>query len=451
MRNLPLDTLVVFVSDSHVGGDPGCDGFESPDELQGLFDELGGREGPVELVLAGDFFDFLQIGATAGGTDKAAMTVERPEYRAMFAALRRFGEAAGKRIVYLPGNHDAEVWWNPGVQQTLRERGLVHEFTYSYAATFDVGGLRRVVYCEHGNQLDPPNTVEDYEDPLDTPLGHHVVTDFTRRIAPLGEVAPGLDLAEIKMVYPLVAIPRWVAGRYFYNFLGKLVSYLLLPLLALYVLYRLLAYGLALSSGESGGFFGTYGELPRVHELFLDIGVFAVLALLLFAVFFVVIQRSARRTLANLDVGRSSRAPSPAEVSRGRVREILRGHSPPMDRALRGEEIDVFVSGHTHLPHLERVARADADAAVAVNSGCYLRQLQPVPARFGGLPVFVSRFVLTHVRVYARGGRVVAELWEQPKRAHTSLTRVERLFARGRLPEQPAEGAAPVRRNVASV
>src|SRR5215208_4656103 len=56
------DTLVVFVSHSHIGGDRGCDGFECPDELEALFVELAGREGPVELILAGDFFDFLQIG-----------------------------------------------------------------------------------------------------------------------------------------------------------------------------------------------------------------------------------------------------------------------------------------------------------------------------------------------------------------------------------------------------
>ena len=60
------------------------------------------------------------------------------------------------------------------------------EFAYYYLASVETGGERRVIYCEHGNQFDPANTVEDYHDPLDTPLGHHVVMDFTRRIAPSG-------------------------------------------------------------------------------------------------------------------------------------------------------------------------------------------------------------------------------------------------------------------------
>src|SRR5918997_4551711 len=261
MVELTEDSLIVFVSDSHIGGDPGCDGFESPEELEALFEELAGYEGPVELVLAGDFFDFLQISSVPEGMDRAAATISRPEYAGLFAALERFGRREQKRVVYLPGNHDAEMWWNPQIQETLRQRGLVDEFAHSYLASFEVGGERKIVYCEHGNQLDPANIVEDYGDPLDTPLGHHVVTDFTRRIAPFGEVARGLDLSEIKSVYPLVAIPQWIASRYFYNFVGSMAAYLLLPLLVAYVVYRVVAYFIAVARDDPSGLFGSYQEL----------------------------------------------------------------------------------------------------------------------------------------------------------------------------------------------
>ena len=78
MPELDADTLVVFVSDSHIGGDPGCDGFESPEELGALLDELAGREGPVELILAGDLFDFLQISQPRDDVDRAALTMALP-------------------------------------------------------------------------------------------------------------------------------------------------------------------------------------------------------------------------------------------------------------------------------------------------------------------------------------------------------------------------------------
>jgi len=442
MLELSSDTLVVFVSDSHIGGDPGCDGFESPAELEALFEELRAREGPVELILAGDFFDFLQIGEVPEGKDRASLTMDRPEYRDLFAALARFREAEEKRVIYLPGNHDAESFWNPGVQATLRERGLVDEFAYYYLASVKAGGERRVIYCEHGNQLDPANTVEDYHDRLDTPLGHHVVMDFTRRVAPLGEVSPGLDLSEIKMVYPLVAIPGWVTSRYFYDFAGKVASYLLLPLLAAYVIYRVVAYFLALTAG-SGSFFGNFRELPQVHELFLDIAIFGLVILLIFAIFFVVIRHSVRRALANVSPGGRPRY-SPAEASQNKIREILGGETrPPMDPDLDPTTVDVFVSGHTHLPSLAGVEGPDSRQVVMVNSGCFLRQLQPVLPHLKGPPVFVSKFVLTHVRVFAQDGHLRAELWDQPKPARQRLTRIERLLSWGRIPPQPPPEAKP--------
>jgi UDP-2,3-diacylglucosamine pyrophosphatase LpxH len=433
---LPQDALIVFVSDSHIGGDPGCDGFESPAELAALFEELAAMDRPVELVLAGDFFDFLQIGEVPDGEDRASLTMSRAEYSDLFAALKRFRSGEGKRVIYLPGNHDAEVWWNPGIQKTLRGGGVVDEFAYSYLASLEVGGGRRLIYCEHGNQLDAANTVEDYSDRLDTPLGHHVVMDFTRRVAPYGEVSPGLDLAEIKMVYPLVAIPGWVAGRYFYDLVGKVATYLLLPLLVAYALYRVATYLLLFPGG-----------LPQVDELFLDIGIFGLFTVVLFAVFFLVVRHAVRHTVnAMSPAGTRPKTPrpSPAEASRAKVREILAGEArPPMSPSLDPSTVDVFVSGHTHLPSLEEVRSPDGRRRVAVNSGCYLRQLHPVRPHLKGPPVFVSRFVLTHARVSAEDGALRVELWEQPKPARQRLGRIERLLSYGRRPPQPAPDAAP--------
>ena len=358
----------------------------------------------------------------------------------MFAALKRFRGTDGKRVVYLPGNHDAEAFWNPQIQETLRDRGLVDEFAYYYLATMEVDGERRVIYCEHGNQLDPANTVDDYHDPLDTPLGHHVVMDFTRRVAPYGEVSRGLDLAEIKMVYPLMAIPSWVASRYFYSFVGKVIGYLLLPLLAAYLVYRVAAFFVVRSSG-SGGFLGGSSDLLRVHHIFVEMTGFGVIVVLIFAIFFLVIRHNVRRTVATVGTGGTPHY-SPAQVSENRIREILLGKARfPMNPSLDPTTVDVFVSGHTHLPSLNEVERPDGSRAVMVNSGCFLRQLQPIAPRVKGPPIFVSQFVLTFVRVFARGAHVRAELWEQPKPAQQRLTRLEKILSRGRQPPQPPEGS----------
>ncbi len=122
-----------------------------------------------------------------------------------------------------------------------------------------------------------------------------------------------------------------------------------------------------------------------------------------------------------------------------------------MSPSLDPSTVDVFVSGHTHLPSLEEIERPDGRRCVAVNSGCYLRQLQPVSPRLKGPPVFVSKFVLTHVRVYAEGEDLRVELWEQPKPANQSLTRLERVLSWGRRPPQPSPDAPARVRAGASV
>jgi hypothetical protein len=286
---------------------------------------------------------------------------------------------------------------------------LVDEFAYYYLASVETGGGRRVVYCEHGNQFDPENRVGDYHDPLDTPVGHHVVMDGTRRIAPFGEISSGLDLSEIKMVYPLVAIPAWIASRYFYNMAGKVASYLLLPLLVAYAVYKVVAFAIARATdGKASLLFGSYRELPHVHQAFLDTVLFLLVVFGIFGVFFLVVRHAVHRTLRAVSPGGTPHY-SPAEASQKRIRAVLAGEArPPMDPAFDPTTADVFVSGHTHLPSLAEMERPDGSKSVLVNSGCFLRQLQPITPRLKGPPVFVSKFVLTHVRVFvaaAEAGR----------------------------------------------
>src|SRR5918911_4457979 len=442
MRELPKETLVVFVSDSHIGGDPGCDGFESPEKLQALLQELSEHQGPVELVLAGDFFDFLQISPPSSVTDRAELTINRPEYREMFEALGGFAAGEQHRVVYMPGNHDAEAWWNPQVQKTLRKNGLVDEFALSYLASLGTDEKRFTIYCEHGNQFDPPNYIENYAESLDTPLGHHIVTDFTRKIAPIGEISPGLDLSDVKNVYPVTDIPQWVASKYFYHLLGLAIAYLIIPFILAYVAYRAVALYLSISEDQFSSFSGSYLTLPRTHEAFSDILFFALIFLALLVALFLFLRHRVRGFLAagfTQDSGAAEMVTKPQEVE-----ELVKENGPfPM---LEGEEpsIDVFVSGHTHAPDLKELERSDGSKVVMVNSGCWLRQLQPVGSHLRWPPVFASKFVLTHVRVFLRGSKLHVELWEHPKPAPNALTRTENLAAWGKMPDQPAPDAKPV-------
>jgi hypothetical protein len=295
----------------------------------------------------------------------------------------------------------------------------------------------QVVYCEHGNQFDPANTIADYANPLDTPVGAHVVTEMIR---PLGSGAAGtrgFDPRQVRHVFPVAAHPgpaEWIAGRIFYQFLGQVLRWLLI-LLAFVVIAYVVYEGLAddASAPASGG-----SRALRSVLIEAAYGV-AVLAFALVVVFLI-----SRRTTMDVITTLASRFPWLAPGSeRSReemaIRRLLEeGRPPPMAGDMSSLELAVFVSGHTHAPAMSELARADGSRTVIVNTGCWLRQLQPVPAWLGGPPVFVPAYVHSHVRVRWTPGGVSVELWDHPRPAERQLPWIERAAIAGRMPRQPA-------------
>ena len=174
--------------------------------------------------------------------------------------------------------------------------------------------LERVLYCEHGNQFDPANTIKDYEDPLDTPLGDHIVTDLIRQIVPEGRITRSFDLRDVNKVYPLATIPEWVVGRFFYDLLGRVVTYLLLPLIIGYATYWVVEYLLTLAREGSPpfSFWESYRTFPGLQVLFAEIVTDASLLVIAFGLFFLAIRgrRHARSLPCHWDlqaIGRASR------------------------------------------------------------------------------------------------------------------------------------------------
>jgi UDP-2,3-diacylglucosamine pyrophosphatase LpxH len=430
---LPDDTLLVFLSDVHIGGPAGVEIFDSAAELVVLLEDLGRHRGPVELVLVGDFVDLLRMGDPGRGEDMVAATLARPEYRELFATLQAFAGAEGHRVVYVVGNHDAELWWNPAARRPLQEAGLVETFALSYAAAF-VSLPDQPIYCEHGNQLDPTNTIADYANPLDTPVGAHVVTEVVRPIGSGAAITRSVDLRDVSYVFPLAAIPRWIAGRIFYQFLGRVLRWLLAPLIVAYAAYEALV-AVAWPFGRSLG----------LRPLFLELAYVLGLLAVAFAVLFLI----SRRTAAHAVSAMPSRSPG-QEAGREPYREdvairrlLEQDRPPPMAGTTARLELAVFVSGHTHAPAISTLEHADGRVTVIVNTGCWLRQLQPVDALLGAPPVFVPTFVQSHVRVRSSPGGVTVELWDQPKPAGRRLPWIERAAIAGRMPPQPPPAAGP--------
>jgi UDP-2,3-diacylglucosamine pyrophosphatase LpxH len=168
-----MDRTVFVISDLHVGGDvdetTGPRGFRlltHVAELTGFVRGLVERTGPTELIINGDFVDFLAETDQDGwlpfvfdpNTAARRLTKIIERDKAFFHALRDL-LARGHQLTVLLGNHDVELAL-PKVRRTL-ERHLEVKPTSPFKFIYD-GEAYTIgdAIIEHGNDYDEWNRVE---------------------------------------------------------------------------------------------------------------------------------------------------------------------------------------------------------------------------------------------------------------------------------------------------
>jgi UDP-2,3-diacylglucosamine pyrophosphatase LpxH len=123
-----MKLLRLVVSDFHIGtGIPKgalnpFEDFYRDDrfaELLAYYDSKIGDESEIELILNGDIFDLLKVKTDRGwpkaitaeiATEKLRQCLEgHPKF---VLALRQFLSKTHRRVVYLPGNHDMDMWFD---------------------------------------------------------------------------------------------------------------------------------------------------------------------------------------------------------------------------------------------------------------------------------------------------------------------------------------------------
>ncbi|HET8626319.1 MAG TPA: metallophosphoesterase [Thermomicrobiales bacterium] len=431
------DPLLVFLSDLHLAADPEKRDFFAQAELTALFDELLARPEPVDLIIAGDFFDLLQL----TGADRATvlrLALERPENAGFLERLRRITATPGNRTVYLIGNHDAEMGWNESLRRYLLDTGLVGEISLAYAHTYGDGrGDGCLVYCEHGNDYDGLNTVGDYTNPAVSPPGAHIVTDLVNYLEPLGRHASSdapTSIADIDNIHPLGMVPWWFISNYFYRQVRRVVKYVLAPGLLLYLIFHLLPIYVLLDRYGTSLLARGIRSLPD-FEVVLSFLVIAFDSSLLL-IFFVWL-------LIRYDFGRTRRRyglQDPDDIFRrgarhyrrtceGLVRGALLPAHWPRDEPWTGA--DLFVYGHTHEQALTEID-VDGRPRAFANTGTWTRKVVRIRTHLKLPPVFVPTYELTYLLVRRVGAAVRVELWERPKVLTYRLPWTERLATLGR-------------------
>ncbi len=191
----------LVLSDLHMGAGDRLDDFDADAELVAFIRTYAIRAEPVELILVGDTFEFLQVRLPGLGDYQWSSAAAEQRLRAILsahagviAALRDFVAQPETQLTFLIGNHDFELHYAAAKALVRDALGLsAEDACLRFGLTYEGGGI----YLEHGNQFDEWNRFVHFEgisEPFEVVRGTRVVKDVINPLEddPL-DVAPMVD------------------------------------------------------------------------------------------------------------------------------------------------------------------------------------------------------------------------------------------------------------------
>lgn len=214
--------------------------------------------GPGVLLFAGNTLDLLTPaerreddrgpgggGSSAAGQPTSAGAQAAEEALAchpeLVAAVRQFlspGLPAPERVVVcMPGSRDARIGWDGDVATVVR-RELGAELASAATLRLHTGSGTKRVGVEPGQRFDPRFAACEPQNPADTPLGHHLLSEIMPALG--GRRRGWLEGAD--RLTDQAAFPRFVASRFAYRRLARHLWWIVIPFAAALVLNLPLAY-----------------------------------------------------------------------------------------------------------------------------------------------------------------------------------------------------------------
>lgn len=228
----------IIISDLHIGQNDEFDIFAGPnkaDLFAGFLTYARRQESPVELVINGDFIDFLQLRPWNDLSKDAALKkigkiVSGSSY--VFESLGNFLKDSRHRIKILPGNHDVELAY-PEVGNVLSDailstatNGKDRLELFNDHTTYNpiVNGV--LLHIEHGNRGDQWNSLnyttlfrdakigtKKFKYPPGTKLVYETMNRFKEKLRFVDLLKPEMPavpllLMALKPMMSLLSIPR---------------------------------------------------------------------------------------------------------------------------------------------------------------------------------------------------------------------------------------------------
>jgi UDP-2,3-diacylglucosamine pyrophosphatase LpxH len=361
---------------------------------------LAAAPAPLTVVLAGDIVELLSY----PGRSAHEVLEAHDDLCAALATVT----ARGGQVIYTVGNHDGDLAWDLKAATAVREATGA---TLCLAADLVLPDGKKV-RVEHGHQVDPYNCFHDPRNPLDTPLGHHIVREVIPKLERIGR--DWLTGAH-EMADP-ADFPSFIASRLVYRKLVRHLWWL--------VLLPIAAFTLVLP------------ELARVKTRYPDagrwlhdgeiLGYGALVDIALIALVVAVVSRRAWVSLSGLAL--AGRGYSQNTAARDRA------------DALIAEGYAGYLSGHTHHPELHAHG-----AGFYGNTGSCTSVVEAIDTIVGLPPVYLRTQQLSWMEISTAGtGPGGDPCHAQLKSARVWLsgaTRLERFLARARNPHATAPAA----------
>ena len=281
----------------------------------------------------------------------------------------------GGQVIYTVGNHDGDLAWD------LKAATAVREATGAklcLAADLVLPGGEKI-RVEHGHQIDPYNCFHDPRNPLDTPLGHHIVREVIPKIEWLGR--DWLTGAH-EMADP-ADFPSFLASRLVYR---KLVRHLWWVILVPIVLFALVLPQV----GRVGDRYPDAGRWLHDGEI---LGYGALVDIAIIALIIAIVSRRAWTSISALAL--SERGYGQNSAARERADELI------------GQGYTGYLSGHTHHPELH----AHGDGFYG-NTGSCTSVVEAIDTIYGMPPVYLRTQQLSWLEISA-GPAVAGEGQDQ--------------------------------------
>ena len=379
---VPPGGKVITLSDLHL---PPVRSDVSGRSCETLARHLAAETGTLTVVLAGDVVELL------GFPGSTATDILR-SHEDLCAALLEV-TARGGQVIYAIGNHDGDLAWDVKAADAVREMTGAR---LCLAADLILADGRKI-RVEHGHQLDPYNCFHDARNPLDTPMGHHIVREVVPRMEWLGR--GWIDGAH-EMADP-TDFPSFVGSRLVYRKLGRHLWWLIAIPLAILILVRIPEFAAFRSRYPDTDVWVRRGEV---------LGYGAVADLVVIAALVGILARRAWVSISALAL--EKRGYGQNQAARQRAADLV------------ADGFHGFISGHTHHPELTASA-----AGFYANSGSCTSVVEGIGGKLGLPPAYVRNQQICWVEITAGGVELVSARVELP-----GATRMERFVAHGRNP-----------------